>query len=123
MKLYAINFKDSGEILTPESFTKYWPNYGSSGLHGWRIPKKIYVKLGQAKAGFAHIPDELKPMLEISEFAKAESLVDGAELMDKQKELKAKKKKLEDKALAKHQFELATKRLNDAKIALERLAS
>lgn len=93
-ELYAIIWKESKEILTPESFKKYWPNYGgaSSYLSGWRPPKKIYFKLGQAKSGFAHVPDAAKPFLEIAKFTLDSVVEDGKVLKEKQKQSKDKKK-------------------------------
>jgi hypothetical protein len=117
--IYAINFKESGEVLTPESFKKYWPKYGSNMLQGWRAPKKIYYKLGQAKTGFSHIPDQLKPHLEISEFAKVKSVIDGGDLMVTQKENKAIKDEKRRALIAKWQLERAKSDYEKAKIVLE----
>lgn len=117
--IYAINFKESGEVLTPESFKKYWPNYGSNSLYGWRAPKKIYYKLGQAKTGFSHIPEQLKPYLEISEFAKVKSVIDGADLMISQKENREIKEKKVKERRAKWQLERAKFDYEKAKSALE----
>ena len=30
-ELYVLVFKDTGIILTPDSFKEYWKNYGGSG--------------------------------------------------------------------------------------------
>ena len=83
--LYALIFKDSGEILTPDSFKEHWPNYGGSWLQGWRPPKKVYYKIGHAKSGFSHIPDQIKPSIAIAEFTVSKIIEDGKNLVDKQK--------------------------------------
>lgn len=119
--LYAINFKESGEILTPESYKKYWPNYGGNNLHGWKAPKKVYYTLGKAKNGFSHVPDQLKPLLEISEFTRTKSLVDGEELMKTQKEAKFKKEEKLKIARAAREKKYAEERLAKAKADYERL--
>jgi hypothetical protein len=119
--LYAINFIETGEILTPESFKEYWKNYGGNSLHGWRPPKKIYYTLGRAKGGFAYIPEQLKPLLEISEFTKSKSLILGSDLMVTQKEKR--EAKLEEKKvrIAKAELERAENRLKQAQADLQRL--
>lgn len=62
-----------------------------SYLSGWRPPKKIYFKLGQAKSGFAHVPDAAKPLLEIAKFTFDSVVEDGKILVDKQREAREKK--------------------------------
>lgn len=91
--LYSIAFKETGEPLTPESFKKHWPNYGTNNLYGWRPPKKVYYSIGNAKKGFAHIPEELKPKLVIAEFTMSKIVEDGADLAKKQADSKFKLKK------------------------------
>lgn len=98
-QLYVITFKDTKEMITPDSIKQYWKNYGSaagSGLYGWRPAKKVYFTLGQAKRGFSFIPDQLKPQCEISMYAYSESVVDGEDLQIKQA---ASKKKRETEAM------------------------
>lgn len=119
--LYAINFIDSGEVLTTESFMKYWPNYSSNSLRGWRPPKKIYYTLGRAKGGFAYIPEQLKPFLEISEFTKSKSLINGADLMVIQKEIKEVKAEEKRIRVAKAELERAENRLKQAQADLQKL--
>lgn len=94
-EIYALTFKNTGEILTPDNFEKYWKNYGSggSGLRGWRPPKKMYYTEGHAKSGFSHIPDQLKPHINITKFVPDGVVVDGDVLFKKQ--LEAKKEKEE----------------------------
>ena len=103
-KLYVITFKETKEMVTPDSIKKYWKNYGSargSGLYGWRPAKRVYYSLGQAKVGFSYIPDQLKPQCEISMYAYSESVVDGEDLQaaqdaaEKKKEHKRQIKSLE----------------------------
>ena len=119
-KLYAIVFKESGEILTPASFKKYWPNYGQNNLYGWRPAKKIYYTEGRAKAGFAYIPDEIKGQLCIAVFTFEKELIDGAILCAEQnkrkivKELElTKQKHLKDLERKRGEFEKALKTLED----------
>jgi hypothetical protein len=85
--LYALIFKESGEIVTPESFKKYWKNYGDADgwLQGWRPPKKVYYTVGHAKSGFAHIPSEIKPLVSIAEFSFSKILDDGDSLIKSSK--------------------------------------
>jgi hypothetical protein len=82
-----------GFVLTPDSFSRYWKNYGSggSGLYGWRPPKKIYYTEGQAKAGLAHIPEAIKDKVEIHKFVSAGKSCDTATVLQKARENKAKK--------------------------------
>lgn len=95
-KLYVITFKDTKEMITPDSIKKFWKNYGSarsSGLYGWKPPKKVYFTLGQARRGFSFIPDQLKPQCEISMYAYSESVQDGEELQATQAVAKVKREK------------------------------
>ena len=61
--LYAIIFKNSGEVLTS---------------------KKVYNTLRKAKQGFSYIPDQLKSQLAIAEFTMNKIVESGAELRDQQ---------------------------------------
>jgi hypothetical protein len=83
--IYALVWTESGEILSPDSFKQYWPNYGNSG---WRAPKKVYFTLGTAKAGFSHIPQEIKPLISIAKFSIPELILGGEELLAQQAEAK-----------------------------------
>jgi HD-like signal output (HDOD) protein len=108
MKLYAIVFKESKEILDPKTIKKYWPNYGSagsSGLYGWRPPKKIYDTLGRARTGFAHIPEQIKDQLAIATFTFDEFVEDGDDIKKVQEANREKKKILKEKRLLKYQKE------------------
>lgn len=92
--LFVIVWKESGEILDPKSFKKYWPNYGSKRPHrsyGWRPTKKVYYTLGTAKSGFKYIPKEIKKELAIAEFSLDNIVMDGVELEKVQEESKLKK--------------------------------
>ncbi len=59
-ELYAIHWKD--KLLHPDLWKKYSGRYGqsSSYLYGWRPPKKVYHKLGHAKAGLSHLPAQIR---------------------------------------------------------------
>jgi hypothetical protein len=119
--LYAINFIESGELLTPATFMKYWDNYGSNNLRGWRPPKKVYDTLGRAKGGFAYIPEQLKPFLEISEFTKNKSVILGSDLMVTQKAVREKKIEKEKVRRAKYALENAEMKLKQAQADLQKL--
>jgi hypothetical protein len=62
-----------GNILTPDTFTKYWENYGSTGsvLYGWRPPKKVYYTMGAARNGLRHVPEQIRAKVEIHKFVSA----------------------------------------------------
>lgn len=115
MPLFAIVHKDTKELLSPASFKKFWPNYGSSigsGLYGWRPPKKTYDTLGRAKAGFAHIPEKLKSELEIAEFIYSRSISDGEELREEQRKKKEKKAADSERKAASRKINFRSNRAN-----------
>lgn len=62
--LYAIHYK--GQLLG--SFQLEGGN-ASSYLQGWRPPKKVYWKLGLAKSGATHLPEDILDDCEIVEYA------------------------------------------------------
>lgn len=105
--LYAIVITQTKEILDPESFKKYWKNYGSNWLCGWRKPKKVYLKLGQAKCGFAHIPEEMKPHLSIAEFTFKDFIIDGGQIQEEQKNRKDAERQRRNEKLAKYRLRIA----------------
>lgn len=122
-ELYVLVFKETGEILTPDSFTKYWKNYGSVGhsLSGWRAPKKIYYTLGTAKTGFNYIPDQLKDQIEITIFTKSSVVVDGANLKVSQKEVREKREKGDKIRQEKWKMEEAEESFKRAEANLKKL--
>lgn len=83
-ELYAIVFKSDKKLVTPSELKKRWPKYGTNGLYGWRPPKRVYDTLGKAKAGFAHLPEDLKPELCIHPFGPVGSPIDGVKLAAEQ---------------------------------------
>ncbi len=113
-EIYAIVWKESKEVLSPQSYEKYWPSYGQNSLYGWRPPKKIYFKLGLAKSGFSHIPEQMKPLLEIAKFTFSETVADGNTLMQKQKITKQEKEKLRKQRHAQYELKQAQKALEQA---------
>lgn len=121
--MYAIVFKETNEILTPKSFKKFWPNYGSAQghLYGWRPAKKFYEKIGQAKSGFAHIPDQLKPLLKIVKLGVVEDVIDGEELKEKQDISRKKKVIAQEKRRSEWKLENAKKELARAQKNLKEL--
>jgi len=100
-ELYVLIIKESGEILTPDSFKLYWKNYGKSELYGWRFPKKIYYTLGHARSGFSHIPAQIKDKVGIAKFTLNQLCEDGAEIVVKQKIEKEAKEKARAESMAK----------------------
>lgn len=119
--LYVLVIKETKEILTPDSFAKYWENYGRNDLYGWRPAKKIYYTLGTAKAGFAHIPEELKPKISIAIFSFDRFEYDGSLLVEHQKVAKDKKEAKTKEWRAKQDLEYAEKALKDAQEKLNKL--
>jgi hypothetical protein len=119
--IYAIVFKDTKEILTAESFRKFWKSYGSNNLCGWRFPKKLYFTEGKARAGFSHIPSQLKEKVEIARFDFAATVQDGAELAVKQKEKKEKREKCKAARTAAIRLENARRALEEAEKNLKKL--
>lgn len=111
--IYAIVFKDTKQILTPDSFKEYWKSYGANSLYGWRAPKKLYFTLGRAKGGFAHIPEELKSKVEIARFDFAESVEDGEKLGEKQKAAREIKEDKIKARLAKYRLEEAKRKIRN----------
>lgn len=65
--LYAIHYK--GQLLG--SFK--WGD-GAPNLYGWRPPKKVYWKLGLAKSGATHLPEDILDDCEIVEYAPVKTL-------------------------------------------------
>lgn len=62
--IYAIHYK--GQLLG--SFK--WEGGGASSyLQGWRPPKKVYWKLGLARSGATHLPEDILDECEIVEYA------------------------------------------------------
>jgi len=117
-ELYAITLKETGEVLNAKSFAKYWKNYGSNQLYGWRMPKKVYTTLGQAKSGFAHVPFDLKSHLEISIFTRSSAAMDGESLRDDQEERRAKKDQVRKERIAKNRLKQAEAAVEKAKADL-----
>lgn len=119
--MFAIIIKETKEILTPDVFKKYWPNYGNNCLSGWKPPKKIYETIGRAKSGFAHCPNELKKDLAIAEFVFGSIIENGEGLAVKQEERRAKKEKERTIRYEKYTLENAKKNLLKAQEELDKL--
>ena len=124
MELYVLLIKETQEVVSAKSIKQYWKSYGSSsayGLYGWRPPKKIYDSLGRAKAGFAHIPADMKPLVEIAVFEKTESILEGSELQQEQdQKLILRRQKQEEQSL-KYLVEKAQQDLEKAQQNLNQL--
>jgi len=115
LEIYVICWDETQEPLTPASFKKYWPNYGSNSLHGWTPPKKVYYSIGNARRGFAHIPDEIKSKVSIYQTKELEKVQNGSELAEKQKVAKIKKEKAAEMRYARYEKEKAEKVIEDMK--------
>lgn len=113
-KIYALTIKKTGEVLNPETFKKYWENYGGTSLRGWRPPKKMYYKEGHAKRGFAHIPDELKPHINITLFEAKQDIIDGEVLFKEQEERRIEREKEQKRAQAEYEKKRAEERYKQA---------
>ena len=122
-ELYAFTFKSDGSIVTPASFGEFWDNYGGNDLCGWRVPKKIYYKLHQAKSGFRHIPSALKEHIEISVFRRGEAVVDGEVLKAEQEERRIKKEKADKIKYNNYKIQRAKDDLERAQKELDKLKS
>jgi len=86
--IYAIHYK--GQLLG--SFK--WEGGGvSSSLHGWRPPKKVYWKLGLARSGATHLPENILDDCEIVEYAPVETV---EQLSTKNRQKKRLEKELKD---------------------------
>lgn len=120
-EIYAIVFKDTNEIVTPDSFCEYWERYGLNDLQGWGPPKKLYYTLGRAKSGFSHMPSEIKEKTAIARFVFGEIVEDGAELKEKQDRARLKKEEAKEKEQAKYRLERAERDFKKAQEELERL--
>lgn len=119
-KLYAIIITKTGEILDAKTFKEYWKNYGSNSLYGWRKPKKIYLTLGQAKSGFAHVPKEMSEHLSIAEFGYVKEILAGSEVLEIQEKSRIKKREETNKRIAKYKLEAAEKELKRARENIQR---
>lgn len=84
--LYAIHYK--GQLLG--SFK--WEGGAYAYLQGWRPPKKIYWKLGLAKSGATHLPEDILDDCEIVEYAPVKTV---AKLSTKDRQKQRLKKELE----------------------------
>lgn len=76
--IYAIHYK--GQLLG--SFK--WGNGASDYLYGWRPPKKVYWKLGLARSGATHLPEDILDDCEIMEYAPVKT-VEKLSTKDRQK--------------------------------------
>lgn len=76
--IYAIHYK--GQLLG--SFK--WGSGASDYLYGWRPPKKVYWKLGLARSGATHLPEDILDDCEIVEYAPVKT-VEKLSTKDRQK--------------------------------------
>lgn len=82
MKLYALVL-ENGEQLTPAAVREHYPNYGHSGLYGWRAPKKVYYTLGHLHGAYTQLPDKIKKIVKMQVFEPVGDLVDLTEYAEK----------------------------------------
>ena len=86
--IYAIHYK--GQLLG--SFR--WEGGGASSyLQGWRPPKKVYWKLGLARSGATHLPENILDDCEIVEYAPVKTV---EKLSTKDRQKKRLEKELKD---------------------------
>lgn len=77
--LYAIHYKD--QLLG----TFKWKNGSRNpNLQGWRPAKKVYWKLGLARSGATHLPEDILDECEIVEYAPVKT-VEKLSTKDRQK--------------------------------------
>jgi len=109
-RLFVLHHK--GRLLG----TFRWENSDGAGLQGWRPPKKIYFKEGQANCGATHLPTEILDDIELVEYVpirviKRYSTKERREYLHK-KEIESKQyqleyaKKYHQDSIARHQKEL-----------------
>lgn len=85
--IYAIHYK--GQLLG--SFK--WGSGASSYLQGWRPPKKVYWKLGLARSGATHLPEDILDDCEIVEYSPVKTV---EKLSTKDRQKKRLEKELKD---------------------------
>lgn len=85
--IYAIHHK--GQLLG----SYQWRNGAASYLQGWRPPKKVYWKLGLARSGATHLPENLLDDCEIVEYAPVKTV---EKLSTKGRQKKRLEKELKD---------------------------
>lgn len=71
-----------------------WTAGGPSWLQGWRPPKKVYFKLGLARAGAAHLPVESLDDVEIVKYQPVQVV---EKLNGRERQIKRLKTKLESR--------------------------
>lgn len=86
--IYAIHYK--GQLLG--SF-KWEGGNASSYLQGWRPPKKVYWKLGLARSGATHLPEDVLDDCEIVEYSPVKTV---EKLSTKDRQKKRLEKELKD---------------------------
>lgn len=60
-----------GEVVSQKVIKKHFPSYGQNELYGWRPPKRVYYKLGHARAGLKHLPEQIQKKVKIHKFVDA----------------------------------------------------
>jgi hypothetical protein len=109
-----------GNILTPEAFKAHWKSYGSSGLHGWRPPKKVYYKLSHARCGLSHVPQEIKSKVSIHKFSSVGIVASGEEIAEQQEKVRERREtEVKARALRYKKEELASMKRDVEKLEKE----
>lgn len=70
-EIFAIHV--DGKIVDTKIWREFSKKYGTGQLYGWRPPKKIYMKLGHAKAALHHLPQQVQKKAKIVRYIPDES--------------------------------------------------
>ena len=65
-EIYALHYK--GELVSASVWKEHSKNYGGQQLYGWRPPKKMYAKVGHARAALRHLPQAMQDDVEIMRY-------------------------------------------------------
>jgi hypothetical protein len=122
-KIYSLIFTESGDIVDKDSINAF--NKANSidirvGLY-YKLPKKTYTKLHFAKAGFAHLPEHLKPHVSIGEFTLSDIIIDGTSLQSEQDNRKQEREKERQIRIQQYRLEQAERELKKAQELLNDL--
>lgn len=86
--IYAIHYK--GQLL---GTFKWGSDSRNPNLQGWRPPKKVYWKLGLARSGATHLPEDILDDCEIVEYSPVKTV---EKLSTKDRQKKRLEKELKD---------------------------
>jgi phage-related protein len=69
-ELFAIHV--DGRIVDARVWKDFTDRYGGAQLFGWRPPKKVYLKVGHAKAALRQLPAEIRANATIVRYVPAQ---------------------------------------------------